>query len=76
MNENPKNCDVHKNCDLNFFFFFSKLEIYSGNKAGATKFVTSGIDGRLVIWDIKVYLSCAILIYELVILIASRCSSP
>ena len=30
------------------------MQIYSGTKAGATKFVTSGVDGRVVIWDVKV----------------------
>ncbi|XP_031554175.1 actin-related protein 2/3 complex subunit 1A-like [Actinia tenebrosa] len=35
----------------------NKLELYSGTKDGATKFVTSGIDGRLVIWDIKTLVS-------------------
>ena len=30
------------------------MQIHSGTKANATKFVTSGVDGRVVIWDIKV----------------------
>lgn len=31
----------------------NQVQIYSGTKAGATKFATSGVDGRLVIWDVK-----------------------
>ena len=40
-----------------FCSFSSQVQIYSGTKAGATKFVTSGVDGRVVIWDVKVNLS-------------------
>ena len=36
----------------------SQVQIYSGTKAAATKFVTSGVDGRVVIWDVKVRLPC------------------
>lgn len=42
---------------ISFCSFPSQVQIYSGTKAGATKFVTSGVDGRIVIWDIKVILS-------------------
>jgi len=31
----------------------TQLTIFSGNKANATKFCTTGIDGQMVIWDIK-----------------------
>lgn len=31
----------------------SQVQIHSGTKASATKFATSGVDGRLVIWDVK-----------------------
>jgi len=37
---------THKNA-------INQIKIYQGTKAGATKFVTSGVDGRVVIWDIK-----------------------
>lgn len=37
---------VHQNA-------INKVEIHTGNKSSAQKFATSGIDGRLVIWDIK-----------------------
>ena len=30
------------------------MQIHSGTKAGATKFASSGVDGRLVIWNVKV----------------------
>ncbi|EDO30959.1 predicted protein [Nematostella vectensis] len=31
----------------------SKLDIYAGDKSNVSKFVTSGNDGRVVIWDVK-----------------------
>ena len=30
------------------------MQIHSGTKACATKFASSGVDGRLVIWNVKV----------------------
>lgn len=37
---------THKNA-------INSVQVYQGSKAGATKFVTSGVDGRVVIWDVK-----------------------
>ena len=41
-------------CLLFFVPFLSQVQIHSGTKAGATKFASSGVDGRLVIWNVKV----------------------
>ena len=37
-----------------FFFTFSQISIYTGDKSRAIKFASSGIDGRFVVWDVKV----------------------
>lgn len=36
------------------FVIISQLVICGGAKDAATKFATSGADGRVVIWDVKV----------------------
>jgi len=32
----------------------SEIRIYSGSKAGAEKISTIGVDGQMVVWDLKV----------------------
>nr|XP_006820315.1 PREDICTED: actin-related protein 2/3 complex subunit 1A-like [Saccoglossus kowalevskii] len=43
---NEEQTTVHQNT-------ITQLSLYGGNKASAAKFSTSGVDGKLVIWDIK-----------------------
>ena len=39
----------------NFFSLtFSQISIYAGDKARASKFASVGVDGRFVVWDVKV----------------------
>ena len=37
-----------------FFPSYSQVQISAGSKSAATKFTTSGVDGRIVVWDVKV----------------------
>ena len=35
-------------------YVYRNVSIYSGTKAGCTKIATSGVDGQLILWDLKV----------------------
>ena len=41
-------------CYIKLLFDRRQLSIHSGNKASVGKFVTSGIDAQLILWDMKV----------------------
>jgi hypothetical protein len=42
------------NHNLLYVHSFSQVSIHTGDKGNTNKFATVGVDGRFVIWDVKV----------------------